>query len=220
MILGAPALLQVAGQYSRELLLSVLDKMDKAHRARRRDVVEQLYQRVENLYTEFISIAHLHDMGIEASQVTLNETGTFNFSPCFFEPQQPGLFDRYPIDPTEEREIPELNDQPSWDRCLKHVLASDEGQSVDEEKVFKYARSRYKREMRCLSPDDSYRRSGETQLYIDSVISASRSGTEKRYFCLEDLSPLGAQFRYAQTLLHYCHEDEYRCMFFYTRWEI
>ncbi|RJE20208.1 hypothetical protein PHISCL_07447 [Aspergillus sclerotialis] len=163
--------------------------MEKAHQTRHRDIVKQLHKRVENLYTEFISIAHLHDLGIQASQVTLGETGIFNFSPCFFEPQQPGLFDRYPIDPNGEREIPILDDRPSWDRCLKGVLASDEGSRVDEEKVFEYARSGYEDEVRMIRPDDSSRRSDETQLYMDAVISASKLGTDKKYFTLEDLKP-------------------------------
>lgn len=176
--------------------------MDKAHPIRHRDTIKQLYQQVENLYTDFISIDHLHDLGIQASQVALGNTGIFDFSPCFFKPQQPGLLDRYPIDlNNKELDIPDLDDRPNWDRCFKRVLASDEGSRVDEETVFDYARLYYERELKLLRPDDSSRRSDETQLYIHCLIEAPRLGTEKRYFTLRHLSSLGALWTYVYALL-------------------
>jgi hypothetical protein len=52
----------------------------------------RIYRLVESTSKRYLSVDHLRELGIEATQVELSQSkGKLQFDPCFFEPQHLNL---------------------------------------------------------------------------------------------------------------------------------
>lgn len=160
---------------------------------------------------EYLSVDHLRELGIEATQIDLAD-GKLQFDPCFFQPQHHNLHERYPLlDKTQK--LRELTFRLSWDRCLREAADkvaefvrtghwSAEDLKYGEDRLFRIAKNRYlpglwyEQEQSAGEGD----RSQETLLYMQQLLGAERVNPDlppqDLPFCLSDLSPLTEGWRY------------------------
>lgn len=171
--------------------------------------IRRLYRLIESTSVEYLSVDHLRELGIEATQVDLAD-GKLQFDPCFFQPQQHNLHERYPLlDKTQK--LTELTFRVSLDRCLRETADevaelvrtgywSAEDLKYGEDRLFRFAKIDYLRGLRCERSAGVSDRSQQTLLYMQQLLGAERVNTElppqDLPFCLSDLSPLTEGWRY------------------------
>lgn len=172
--------------------------------------IRRLYRLIESTSLEYLSVDHLRELGIEATQVDLAD-GKLQFDPCFFQPQQHSLHERYPLlDKTQE--LGKLTFQRSWDDCIRE--AADRGVELvrtgywsaedfkcREDRFFRDAKYRYLSSLRLEREADVGDRSQQTLLYMQQLLGAERVNPDLPPpdllpFCLSDLSPLTEGWRY------------------------
>jgi hypothetical protein len=174
------------------------------------DEIRRLYRLVESTSLKYLSVEHLHELGIEAKQIELTDD-KLQFDPCFFQPQHQNFHKTYPmLDKTREKG---LSWRPDWDRCLHgaagvvahHVrIGWLDAKNLDnlEENVFRIARRRYESKVYLFHLEkDVGDYAQETLLYMEGLLDAERENPgvprqEFDTFYLSDLSPLTVGWRY------------------------
>lgn len=183
----------------------------------------RIYRLVDNPSLRYLSVNHLHELGIEAKPVELTRRkDKLQFDPCFFEPQHLNLHETYP--PKEDKAanpnpIPELTFVPSWDRCLRQAAdqmarwvsvgyRTSKQIEADEEELFCCARYFYDREIKYADPDLWIDRAQNTLLHMEALLRAQRDGIPGPpqhgfdHCYLSDLSPLSHRWRYVYEYIH------------------
>ena len=162
--------------------------------------IRRLYRLIESTSVEYLSVDHLRELGIEATQVDLAH-GKLQFDPCFFQPQQHNLHERYPfLDKTQK--LRKLTFRLSWDRCLRKAADevaelvrtgywSAEDLKYGEDRLFRIANNQY---LSGLDEHSAGDRSQKTLLYMQQLLGAERVNPDlppqEFPFCLSDLSPV------------------------------
>ncbi|OOQ90588.1 hypothetical protein PEBR_03763 [Penicillium brasilianum] len=171
--------------------------------------IRRLYRLIESTSLEYLSVDHLRELGIEATQIDLAD-GKLQFDPYFFQPQQHSLHERYPL-LDKPQKLRKLTFQRSWDRCI--LEAADEGVELvrtgywsaedlkcREDKLFRDAKYQYLSSLRLEREADVGDRSQQTLLYMQQLLGAQRVNPDLPPpdllpFCLSDLSPLTEGWR-------------------------
>jgi hypothetical protein len=171
--------------------------------------IRRIYRLIESTSVEYPPVDHLRELGIEARQVDLAD-GKLQFDPCFFQPQQHNLHEKYPLlDKTQK--LRELSFRSSWDRCLRQAADeiakwvrtgywSAEDLKSGEETLFKLAENIFAWGQIVQHSDDVGTCSHETLLYMEDLLGAERVNLDLPPqdvpFYLSDLSPLTEGWRY------------------------
>jgi hypothetical protein len=168
-----------------------------------RHEIRRLYRLMESTSMQYLSVDHLRELGIEATQVELTD-GKLQFNTWFFQPQHHNHHESYPL-LDETQKLRELTFRLSWNRCLRQATDdmaklirtghwSAEDLKFGEDRLFRIARNRYLPGLWYERSANVGDRSQKTLLYVQQLLGADRVNPDlppqEVPFHLSDLSSL------------------------------
>lgn len=139
-----------------------------------RDIIWEIFRKIEDCQSIFLSPSDLQAFGVEASQVGISND-TLQFEPCFFNPHPVGIFQKYPIDmnfesynPGRLEYVPTLQDALNITRNRPPATATEDPLEAAQELLKTMLKEYHSR--------DIYSHIQSLKCYFDYIIGSYREG--------------------------------------------